>query len=97
MIRSVSAGGTGLNGLPPKRQQQPEVPFPKINTGDTAVDHKPLLSGSGEKSLMVGVKPKTHLQSILDETSGVVRLNADGDRLEVSKVAIKKAKEYFDY
>lgn len=42
---------------------------------------------------MVGVKPAPHLQSVFDEENGVIRLNADGDRLEVSKKAISLAKE----
>ena len=42
---------------------------------------------------MVGVKLAPHLQSIFDEENGVIRLNADGDRLEVSKRAISLAKE----
>ena len=47
------------------------------------------------KPIMVGVKPKNHLTSILEETAGVMRLNADGDKLEVSKMAIKMAKELY--
>ena len=33
MIRSVGAGGTSLNGLPQRKPQQPETPFPKIGKG----------------------------------------------------------------
>ena len=93
LIQSVGAGGAGLNGLPKRKSQQSEMPFPKINGGGTTVEDKSLQESSTQ-SVMVGVKPKSHLQSILDEITGVVRLNADGDRLEVSQKAISMAKEY---
>ncbi|WP_431028932.1 DNA primase [Lysinibacillus sp. LZ02] len=91
MIRSVGTGGTNLNGQAPRRtQSQPRAEFPKIGT-------KPLLTEeevkSTRKQVMVGVKPNAAMQSILDEEHGVMRLNADGDRLEVSKKAISLAKE----
>lgn len=94
MIRSVNAGGTSLNSLPQRKPQQPQSPFPKINGGSTAVEEQTASKQDEVKSMMVGVKPKSHLQSILDEKSSVVRLNADGDRLDVSKKAISLAKEY---
>ena len=46
---------------------------------------------------MVGVKAKAELKSIFDEENGVVKLNADGDRLDVSKRAISMAKEKLFY
>ena len=94
MIRSVGAGGTSLNGLPQRRQQQPETPFPKIGKGGIVAEGGATSTGEA-KTLMVGVKPKSHLVSILEETAGVMRLNADGDKLEVSKMAIKMAKELY--
>ena len=94
MIRSVGAGGTSLNGLPQRRPQQPETPFPKIGKGSTAVEEK-AFSEQQPKPVMVGVKPKSHLVSILEETSGVSRKNADGDKLEVSGKAIQMAKELY--
>lgn len=94
MIRSVGAGGTNLNGLPQRKPQQTEVPFPKIGRGSATVEEKPF-SEQQPKTMMVGVKPKSHLVSILEETSGVVRKNADGDKLEVSGKAILMAKKWF--
>ena len=92
MIRSVGAGSTSLNGLPQRKPQQPETPFPKIGK-DTGREQA--VSQETTKPIMVGVKPKNHLTSILEETAGVMRLNADGDKLEVSKMAIKMAKELY--
>ena len=95
MIRSVGAGGTNLNGLPQRKPQQSETPFPKIARGNEAVEQHQTFMKNEQKSIMVGVKPKSHLTSILQETSSVMRQNADGDRLEVSKMAIKMANELF--
>ena len=94
MIRSVGAGGTSLNGLPQRKPQQPETPFPKIGK-DTGRVEEQAVPQETTKLIMVGVKPKNHLTSILEETAGVMRLNADGDKLEVSKMAIKMAKELY--
>lgn len=94
MIRSVGAGGTSLNGLPQRKPQQPETPFPKIGKGGVITEGS-VSSATEPKTLMVGVKPKSHLVSILEETSGVVRKNADGDKLEVSGKAIQMAKKLF--
>lgn len=94
MIRSVGAGGTGLNGLPQRKPQQPETPFPKIGKGSTVAGGG-TATATESKPIMVGVKPKSHLVSILEEISGVVRKNADGDKLEVSGKAILMAKKLF--
>lgn len=96
MIRSVGAGSTGLNNQPRRRTQQEQTaPFPKIGGANDLPKSGEQLGGvQAEKTpLMVGVKPKTQLKSIFDEPNGVVKLNADGDRLEVSKRAINLAKE----
>lgn len=91
MIRSVGAGGTGLNNNPQRRtQREPHVAFPNIS--GLPLDEQKEASVA-EKPLMVGVKPNKNVPSIFDEKNGVVRLNADGDRLEVSKRAIAIAKE----
>ena len=91
MIRSVGVGGSSVSNQSPRRSQQaPQTPFPDISgLGDA----KSSASTKAQQPLMVGVKPAPHLQSIFDEENGVVRLNADGDRLEVSKRAISLAKE----
>ncbi|HEY4623441.1 DNA primase [Solibacillus sp. FSL R7-0668] len=96
MIRSVGAGNTGLNNQT-RRKPQPEAssPFPKIGL-DGQVDstqEQPSKIKQDSQPMMVGVKPKAQLKSIFDETSSVVKLNADGDRLEVSKRAITLAKD----
>ena len=95
MIRSVGAGGTNLNGLPQRKPQHPETPFPKIGGAGTTPVNEKATSADEPKTVMVGVKPKSHLVSILEETSGVHRKNADGDKLEVSGKAIRLAKELF--
>ena len=95
MIRSVGAGSTGLNNQ--TRRKQPEVtsPFPKIGKTDTAHSTEEQVGQvkKEQPQMMVGVKPKAQLKSIFEEQSNVVKLNADGDRLEVSKHAISLAKE----
>ena len=93
MIRSVGAGSTGLSNQT-RRKAQPEttVPFPKID-GQSVETKQGLPELKKEQPMMVGVKPKAQLKSIFDETTSVVKLNADGDRLEVSKRAITLAKE----
>ena len=96
MIRSVGAGSTGLNNQPRRKSHQEQtMPFPKIGGANDVSSSKGELGGvQSEKSpMMVGVKPKAQLKSIFDEPNGVVKLNADGDRLEVSKRAISLAKE----
>ena len=91
MIRSVGVGGSSVSNQPPRRPQQvPQTPFPDISgLGDA----KSSSSAKAQQPVMVGVKLAPHLQSIFDEENGVIRLNADGDRLEVSKRAISLAKE----
>ena len=91
MIRSVGVGGSSVNNQPPRRSQQvPQTPFPDIlGLGD----ENSTASAKAQQPVMVGVKLAPHLQSIFDEENGVIRLNADGDRLEVSKRAISLAKE----
>lgn len=93
MIRSVGPGNTGLNNQT-RRKTKPEqtTPFPKIDNGGLSLD-KDEIGGIKQAPLMVGVKAKVQLKSIFDEDNGVVKLNADGDRLEVSKRAISLAKE----
>ncbi|MGN7476232.1 DNA primase [Solibacillus silvestris] len=96
MIRSVGAGSTGLqNQTRRKTQQEQTIPFPKIgDSGNVGLSQEELRSGQSEiAQLMVGVKPKKQLKSIFDENNDVVKQNADGDRLEVSKRAISLAKE----
>lgn len=91
MIRSVGAGSTGLNNQPQRRtQREPNVAFPNISGLPLDLEKEAKVA---EKPLMVGVKPNKNITSIFDERNGVVRLNADGDRLEVSKRAIAIAKE----
>ena len=91
MIRSVGVGGSSVSNQPPRRPQQAsQTPFPDI-TG--LGDDKSAATAKAQPSIMVGVKPAPHLQSIFEEENGVIRLNADGDRLEVSKKAISLAKE----
>ena len=91
MIRSVGVGGSNVNNQSPRRPQQvPQSPFPDIS--GLNVGEKSTASTKARESIMVGVKPAPHLQSIFDEENGVVRLNADGDRLEVSRKAISLAK-----
>lgn len=96
MIRSVGAGGTGLNNQP-RRKAQPEasMPFPKLESDGQVgtTQEQPTKIKQESQTMMVGVKPKPQLKSIFDETSSVVKLNADGDRLEVSKHAITLAKD----
>ena len=91
MIRSVGVGGSSVSNQPPRRPQKaPQTPFPDISgLGDA----KSSASAKAQQPFMVGVKLAPHLQSIFDEENGVIRLNADGDRLEVSKKAISLAKE----
>ena len=91
MIRSVGVGGSSVNNQPPRRPQQaPQTPFPDISgLGDERTSG----AAKAQQSVMVGVKPAPHIKSIFDEENGVIRLNADGDRLEVSKKAISLAKE----
>lgn len=91
MIRSVGVGGSSVSNQPPRRPQQAlQTPFPDISgLGDA----KSSASAKAQQPIMVGVKPAPHVQSIFDEENGVIRLNADGDRLEVSKKAISLAKE----
>ena len=91
MIRSVGVGGSSVSNQPPRRSQKtPQTPFPDISgLGDA----KSSSSAKAQQPVMVGVKLAPHLKSIFDEENGVIRLNADGDRLEVSKKAISLAKE----
>ncbi|MEK4629022.1 MAG: DNA primase [Solibacillus sp.] len=95
MIRSVGAGNTGLSNQT-RRKTQPEqtIPFPKIDQSGVSLEKEQLQGVEGGRpQMMVGVKAKAQLKSIFDEENGVVKLNADGDRLEVSKRAISMAKE----
>ena len=95
MIRSVGAGSSGLNNET-RRKKQPEqnIPFPKIGLDGVAAKQDEVRDIESQQApLMVGVKPKAQLKSIFEEDSNVVKLNADGDRLEVSKRAISLAKE----
>lgn len=95
MIRSVGAGSTGLsNQTRRKTPQEQTIPFPKVGDGTISLNKEEIQETSPSKApLMVGVKVKSELKSIFDEVNGVVKLNADGDRLEVSKRAISIAKE----
>ncbi|MEG0471471.1 MAG: DNA primase [Solibacillus sp.] len=95
MIRSVGAGSTGLSNQT-RRKTQPEqtIPFPKVGNEAVSLTKDEIGGAAPSKApLMVGVKAKAELKSIFDEVNGVVKLNADGDRLEVSKRAISMAKE----
>ena len=91
MIRSVGVGGSSVSNQPSRRPQQaPKTPFPDISG---LGDERTSVAAEAQQPVMVGVKLAPHLQSIFDEENGVIRLNADGDRLEVSKKAISLAKE----
>ncbi|MEK4425687.1 DNA primase [Solibacillus sp. FSL K6-1523] len=99
MIRSVGAGSTGLsNQTRRKTPQEQTMSFPKVGDGAISLDKKEIQeTAPGKAPLMVGVKAKAELKSIFDEENGVVKLNADGDSLEVSKRAISIAKEKLFY
>lgn len=91
MIRSVGAGSASLNNNPQRRtQREPHVAFPNISGLPLDGQKEAKVS---ERPLMVGVKPNKNMTSIFDERNDYVRLNADGDRLEVSKRAIAIARE----
>ena len=95
MIRSVGAGTSGLN-TQTRRKAQPEqtMPFPPIDKGGILKEQDEVHTAtSAPTPMMVGVKAKAELKSIFEEENGVMKLNADGDRLEVSKRAISLAKE----
>ena len=95
MIRSVGVGGSSVNNQMPRRTQEaPQVPFPKID----GLERKPQAQPQVEeqpKKLLAGGKVMKHLRSIFEEVGNVVRKNADGDSLEVSKKAITMAKELY--
>lgn len=92
MIRSVGAGSTGLSNQTRRKTQT--SPFPKIGNEAVSSNEKAVEGAvQGKTPMMVGVKMKAELKSIFDEENGVVKLNADGDRLEVSKQAITMANE----
>lgn len=95
MIRSVGAGNTGLNNQT-RRKPQPEAssPFPKIGL-DGQVDstqEQPSKIKQDSQPMMVGVKPKAQLKSIFDETSSVVKLNTNSNRLKINKHTITLTK-----
>lgn len=96
MIRSVGVGGSNVNNQMPRRTQEtPQTPFPKID----GLERKPQAQSQVEekpKKMMVGGKVMQHIRSIFDEVGNVVRKNADGDSLEVSKRAITMAKEMYE-
>ena len=95
MIRSVGAGTSGLNAQT-RRKAKPEqtMPFPPIDKSRILNEQEEIHTVKTEPApMMVGGKTKANLKSIFDEENGVVKLNADGDRLEVSKRAISLAKE----
>lgn len=96
MIRSVGTGSSSLNNQTrPRNLQQQTTAFPKIGEDQSvAREQEKLRTDEAKKGpVMVGVKPIAQLKSIFDEPNGVVKLNADGDKLEVSKRAISLAKE----
>ena len=90
MIRSVGVGGSNVSNQQKRAQKAPETPFPKL--GKTSEEE---VGTSEQKPLMVGVKMAPHVRSILEEETNYMRLNADGDRLDVSKKAIQLAKDRF--
>lgn len=91
MIKSVSAGGSNIGGPSPRRvREQTQTPFPKLGRKELLGEEK---TGDSRKLLVAGAKMTMDIQSIIEEENGVVRLNADGDRLEVSQRAISLAKE----
>lgn len=95
MIRSVGAGTSGLNAQT-RRKAHPEktMPFPPIDKSRVLREQDEIRTATSEPTpMMVGGKVKAELTSIFDEENGVLKLNADGDRLEVSKRAISLAKE----
>lgn len=91
MIRSVGPGGTNIN-TPSQRgtQERTQTKFPKVGANELQEDEK---TKGFSTPLMAGAKLTGNVQSIIDEEYDVVRLNADGDRLEVSRRAISLAKE----
>lgn len=95
MIRSVGVGGSSVNNQMPRRTQEtPQTPFPKIDGLERKPQTEPRVEEQPKK-LMVGGKVVQHIRSIFDEIGNVVRKNADGDSLEVSKKAISMAKELY--
>lgn len=91
MIKSVSAGGSNIGVFSPGRvQERTQTPFPKLGGKELLGEEK---TGESRKLLVAGAKMTADVQSIIEEENGVVRLNADGDRLEVSQRAISLAKE----
>ena len=95
MIRSVGAGTSGLNTQTRRKAQHEQtMPFPPIDKNGILSEQEEIHTvKTGPAPMMVGGKTKANVKSIFDEENGVVKLNADGDRLEVSKRAISLAKE----
>lgn len=95
MIRSVGVGGSSVNNQMPRRAQEaPQTPFPKIDGLERKPQPLPQVEEQPKK-MMVGGKVMKHIRSIFEEVGNVVRKNADGDSLEVSKKAISMAKEMY--
>lgn len=91
MIKSVGASGANINGPSPRKtQERAQITFPKAGGKELLSEEK--TSGSS-KLLVAGAKAAANIRSIVEEENGAVRLNADGDRLEVSQRAITLAKE----
>ena len=90
MVRSVGPGGTNINTPSQRRtQERTQTTFPKVGANELREDEK---TEGSSKPIMAGAKLTGNVQSIIEEEYDVVRLNADGDRLEVSRRAISLAK-----
>ncbi len=91
MIKSVGASGAHVGSPSPRKtQERAQTTFPKVVGNEILSEEK---ASSSSKLLVAGAKSAANVRSIIEEENGVVRLNADGDRLEVSERAISLAKE----
>lgn len=96
MIRSVGVGGSNVsNQLPRRTKEVPNTPFPNLSGLENKQTQQVEVQQPEVKKMMVGGKVAPHLRSIFDEEGNVLRKNADGDCLEVSKRAISLAKDFF--
>lgn len=96
MIRSVGVGGSNVsNQLPRRTKEVPNTPFPNLSGLKNDKIQQVEATQPEVKKMMVGGKVAPHLRSIFEEVGNVMRKNADGDRLEVSKKAILLAKDLF--
>ncbi len=93
MVRPVGTSGTNINGPSPRKtQERTQTTFPNVG-GKGLLEEK---TEASSKVLMAGARPTRNILSIMEEEQDVVRRNADGDRLEVSRRAISLARERID-